>query len=74
MRNKKGTYQDSCLKGIEEKKSSSERATGKAAFSWEEPNFCLNKVKEVEIFREKGQDTGILLVSTHESHRAQWKG
>lgn len=60
VRNKKGTYQASCLKGIEEKKeSSSERATGKAAFSGEEPSFCLNKLKEVELFRDEVQDKGI---------------
>lgn len=42
-----------------EKESSSERATGKATFSGEEPSFCLNKLKEVELFRDEVQDKGI---------------
>ena len=35
MRNQKGTYQASCLKGVEEKELSSKRATGKSASSGE---------------------------------------
>lgn len=64
------------MKDVEEKKSCSLRDYRESSILRGESSLNLNKkIKEIEErFREEVWDQGLLLLPTHVSHKAPWKG